>query len=235
MIYDWGMRRVYLIFIIMLVVLQGFAQLIDSNNVSMQIKTEMDYLEYLPPGYVLQDKWPLILFLHGSGERGTDLQRVKIHGPLKVAQEMLLPFVIIAPQCREKQSWSAELLTGFLATILNYYPIDPARVYVTGLSMGGTGTWELAKRSPDLVTAIAPICGRGSPMNICNLKNMPVWAFHGAKDQIVPLHYSTATINKLKECGGNAKLTIYPDAGHDSWTITYDNPELYEWFLEQTK
>ena len=235
MIYDLGMRRVYLLMIIMLAACHGYGQLIDSNNVTMQIKAEMDYLEYLPPGYALQNNWPLMIFLHGSGERGTDLQRVKIHGPLKVAQEMLLPFVIIAPQCREKQSWSAELLTGFLVTILNSYSIDTKRIYVTGLSMGGTGTWELAKRSPELITAIAPICGRGSPMNICNLKDMPVWAFHGAKDEIVPLSFSTTVISQLKECGGNARLTIYPEAGHDSWTETYDNPELYEWFLKQTK
>jgi predicted peptidase len=203
--------------------------------VQIEIKAEMDYLEYLPPGYALEDKWPLILFLHGSGERGTDLQLVKKHGPLKVAQEMLLPFVIIGPQCHEKQSWSAELLTAFLLTIMNSYAIDPSRVYVTGLSMGGTGTWELAKRSPGLITAIAPICGRGSVMNICNLEEMPVWVFHGAKDKIVPLQYSTFMVDKLKECGGNAKLTVYPDKEHDSWTETYENPRLYEWFLEQVK
>jgi len=195
----------------------------------------MNFLEYLPRGYMLEGNWPLILFLHGSGERGDDLSLVKKHGPLQVAQEMLLPFVIIAPQCPDGQSWSAELLNAFLLTILNRYSIDQGRVYVTGLSMGGTGTWELAKRNPEIITAIAPICGRGSVMNICKLKDMPVWAFHGAKDEIIPLHYSTNTVNELKKCGGIARLTIYPDALHDCWTETYEDHKLYEWFLEHQK
>jgi len=229
------MKRFILIVAVVLIGQVGFAQIIDTNGIQVKIQAEMNFLEYLPRGYVYEANWPLIIFLHGAGECGNDLSLVKVHGPLKVAQEMLLPFVIIAPQCPEGQSWSAELLNAFLHTILNGYSIDPGRVYITGLSMGGTGTWELAKRCPEKISAIAPICGRGSEMNICNLKDVPVWAFHGAKDEIIPLHYSTNTVNKLKKCGGNAKLTIYPDVAHDSWTETYENPQLYDWFLEQTK
>ena len=109
------------------------------------------------------------------------------------------------------------------------------RIYVTGLSMGGYGTWDLATRYPNRFAAIAPICGGGEPARACTVKHLPVWAFHGAKDEVVPLEQSQAMIDALAACDGNARLTVYPDADHDAWTQTYDNPELYDWFLSHRR
>ena len=111
------------------------------------------------------------------------------------------------------------------------YDIDQDRVYLTGLSMGGYGTWALASKYPDRFAAIAPICGGGTMIMALGLKDMPVWAFHGAKDQVVPLAESERMVETINARGGNAKLTVYPEAGHDSWTKSYDNQELYDWLL----
>ena len=203
---------------------------------------QMKYLLYLPKQYeTAKDTWPLMLFLHGAGERGDDLQKVAQHGPPKLvasgAKEF--PFVIVSPQCPENNSWSGELeiaaLNALLNDIVSRYRIDTDRVYVTGLSMGGFGTWRLALEYPDRFAAIAPICGKGDPAKADRIKHLPAWVFHGAKDPLVPLSGSQDMVDALKKCGGDVRLTVYPEAGHDSWTETYNNPELYEWFLKHTR
>jgi predicted peptidase len=103
------------------------------------------------------------------------------------------------------------------------------------LSLGGGATWHIASEYPERFAAIAPVCGWGSPAKACNLKDVPVWAFHGAKDKVIPVKGSKEMVQALKDCGGDAKLTVYPDTGHDSWTRTYDNPELYDWFLKHRR
>jgi len=200
----------------------------------------LDYLLFLPKGYGTnpEQKWPLILFLHGAGERGDDLELVKKHGiPKIVEQREDFPFIAVSPQCPKFSWWTVEIhaLSALLDEVTAKYAVDTDRFYLTGLSMGGSGTWRLTIAYPERFAAIAPICGRGDPENVCALKGIPVWAFHGAKDTVVSSEDSERMVNALKECGGDARLTVYPEAGHDSWTQTYDNPELYEWFLKHTR
>jgi len=196
-----------------------------------------EYLLYLPAGYDKSNKkWPLILFLHGSGERGRQLDRVKRHGPPRRVEEgATLPFIIVSPQCPEGQTWSVDFLDGLLDEVQKRYRIDPNRIYITGLSLGGYGTWALAEAIPERFAAIAPVCGGGDPSRAGAMKKLPVWAFHGEKDLLVPVEESSVMVEALKRAGGNVKFTVYPDKGHDCWTATYENPELYRWFLEHEK
>ena len=207
----------------------------------ISLKLNIDYLLYIPEAYSTTDKaWPLILFLHGAGERGDDLSKVLIHGPPKlIAKEnRAFPFIIVSPQCPENDFWTSkiqiETLNALLDEIVSKYRIDKRKIYVTGLSMGGYGTWSLATTYPDRFAAIAPICGRGNPEEAGKIAHLPIWVFHGAKDQTVPIKSSEDMVEALKKAGSDVKFTVYPEAGHDSWTVTYENPELYDWFLQHT-
>jgi predicted peptidase len=197
------------------------------------------YLLFLPERYGEEQKrWPMILFLHGAGERGRDLQQVKKHGPPKIVEKQKdFPFIVVSPQCPEDDWWTEklEVLINLLDDIAARYDVDTERIYLTGLSMGGHGTWALASRYPTRFAAVAPICGGGKRYMARRLKDLPVWAFHGAKDKVVPLRESEEMVEAIKARGGNAKLTVYPDTGHDSWTESYDNQELYDWLLKHRR
>ncbi|PJF21644.1 MAG: phospholipase [Phototrophicales bacterium] len=202
----------------------------------------LDYLLYLPPGYDESASYPTILFLHGAGERGDDLTGLYKQGiPAYLAKGNDLPFIVIAPQCLPDETWLTyrEEVILLLDHIIQHYAVDTTRVYLTGLSMGGFGTWDIARLYPERFAAAAPICG-GMPWLIDvekathRLKSLPIWAFHGAKDTVVPLAYSQTMVEALQAVGGHVKLTVYPDLAHDSWTVTYANQELYEWFLEHS-
>lgn len=192
-----------------------------------------NYLLFLPEDYELKkSQWPLILFLHGMGQWGNDLDKVKELGIPKIVEDRPdFPFIVLSPQCPEAEVWSNDVLIHLLDDVISRYPVDKDRIYCTGLSLGGGGTWRLACEYPDRFAAIAPVCGWGDPEKACQLKKVPVWTFHGAKDKIAPVKLSEEMVRALKDCGGDAQLTIYPEAGHDSWTQTYDNQELYNWFL----
>ena len=198
-----------------------------------------NYLLFLPDSYgQTQERWPLIMFLHGAGERGDDLEKVKKHGPPKIVENQKdFPFIVVSPQCPTGDWWTdkVEVLINLLDDIVARYKVDKQRIYLTGLSMGGYGTWSLASVHPERFAAIAPICGGGKRFMAMRLKDIPVWVFHGAKDKTVPLKESEEMVNAIRNRGGNAKFTIYPDAGHDSWTETYNNQKLYDWFLEHRK
>ncbi len=206
-------------------------------------EVELRYWLFLPEGYGKQTKkgadgkesWPLMLFLHGAGERGNDnLDLVKVHGPPKiVATKPDFPFITISPQCPLKQFWNAQELANLVDQVANTYEVDRSRLYVTGLSMGGFGTWSLLAKYPGKFAAAIPICGGGDPKTVEKMKGTPIWVFHGAKDTAVSLSQSEAMVEGLKKIEGNVKFTIYPEAGHDSWTETYNNPEVYKWLLEQ--
>lgn len=202
--------------------------------------TRLRYLFFLPERYAASpgERWPLILFLHGAGERGDDLELVKIHGIAKIVETQPdFPFVCVSPQCPADTLWSHHIvaLKGLLDEILPRYAVDPQRVYLTGMSMGGFGTWSLGTAYANDFAAIAPICGGGSPFWVAALKDVPVWAFHGADDPIVPVEQSQRMVEALRASGGNAKLTVYPGVEHDSWTRTYENPALYDWFLQHRR
>jgi len=208
---------------------------------------QLGYILHLPDGYDAagDQQWPLLLFLHGVGERGNDLARVAIHGPLKeIRQGRQLPLIVLAPQCPVDRVWDDAALLALLDDVVAGHKVDPKRIYLTGLSMGGFGTWSLGVKHADRFAAMAPICGGGnrldalitSPRNTEALKSLGVWAFHGAKDPVVPLSESERMLDALKRAGStDAKLTVYPDAQHDSWSETYANPEFYEWLLRHSR
>lgn len=197
------------------------------------------YLLFLPEGYGKEKKrWPLMLFLHGAGERGDDLKKVKKHGPPKIVQKQKdFRFIVVSPQCPQDDWWpeKTEMLSHLLDNIVARYDVDKERIYLTGLSMGGYGAWALAAKHPERFAAIVPICGGGKRFWANRFKNVPVWAFHGAKDRVVPLKDSEEMVNAIKKQGGNAKLTVYPEAGHDSWTQTYNNKGVYDWLLKHRR
>jgi predicted peptidase len=200
------------------------------------IKVTMKYLLYLPKDYQQKPSWPLLLFLHGSGERGDDLQLVAKHGPPKlIAAGQQFPFIVVSPQCPNSRSWEPYELTALLDEIVERYKVDQDRIYLTGLSMGGFGTWALAVHTPGRFAALVPICGGGEPMRTRRIAQIPAWVFHGAKDPTVPLEMAQKMVEALKKYGGEPKFTIYPEAAHDSWTETYANPQLYEWLLQQKR
>ncbi|MEP0844662.1 MAG: prolyl oligopeptidase family serine peptidase [Phycisphaerae bacterium] len=203
-----------------------------------QVTVRFDYLLYLPKDYNedATKKWPMILFLHGAGERGRDVNRVKIHGPPKLIDKgREFPFIIVSPQCPPDTWWEPFSLKVLLDEIEARYRVDPDRVYVTGLSMGGFGTWDLAARFPERFAAIAPICGGGNPVVAGRIRRLPAWVFHGEADPVVPFKRSQEMVDALKAVGGDVKFTSYPGVGHDSWTATYENPELYQWFLSHKR
>jgi predicted peptidase len=203
----------------------------------------LEYLLFLPKGCSAQSdrQWPLILFLHGAGERGTNVWLVATHGPPKIVRSQPdFGFIVVSPQCPSGTTWSNDALLALLDQIMAEYPVDPTRVYLTGLSMGGYGTWSLGLERPDRFAAIVPICGGGDPIRvrladgkrIAAIKSLGVWAFHGGKDPVVRLAESERMVTTLKGMNcSDVQLTVYPEAGHDSWTETYANPKLYEWLL----
>jgi predicted peptidase len=246
-------------------------------------KVGYQYLLSLPTGYdaASDKKWPVILFLHGSGERGTDPWKVAIHGPPKLirgpvpatAAPMPAPgtkappppapetpearalreqsaaflkanFIVVSPQCPANTWWDDDGVLGLLDDIAAKYRTDPTRHYLTGLSMGGYGTWSVAMKYPERFAAIVPICGGGSTVDIRRtgrdkktaLTCLGIWAFHGAKDTTVLLEESETMVAALKKAGvTDLQLTVYPEAKHDSWTETYNNPELYAWLLKHKR
>jgi predicted peptidase len=205
----------------------------------------LNYLVHVPLQALRSpsDRWPMILFLHGRGESGDDPALVELQGlPPHIARQPDFPFIVIAPQC-PVGTWWPELTDG-LARLLDLclasYPIEPRQMYLTGLSMGGYGVWYLGTAWPGRFAALAPICGgghgfHGFPERVRLLKETPVWAFHGAQDDVVPVSASEVLVNVLRECGGEVDFTVYPEAGHDAWTATYANPELYRWFLRHKR
>lgn len=199
-----------------------------------EVTTELRYWLALPDDYAADPnkRWPLLVFLHGSGERGDDLELVKKHGPPKlIAASEEFPFVVVSPQCPKDLRWDAAQLAKLVESLTNTHRIDPRRRYVTGLSMGGSGTWALLEDHPGLFAAAVPICGRGNPVEAEIIAKTPVWAFVGGKDKADLVQNMNELAVALRKAKGKIELTVYPDAGHDSWTVTYQNPKVYEWLL----
>ena len=213
-------------------------QVARSLELTIQKTVETKCLLYLPPGYEMaEQQWPLLLFLHGIGERGDDIELVKRHGPPKmIAGGKEFPFVVVSPQCPEDEWRSLDVLNALLDEIIEKYRIDEDRIYVTGLSMGGYGAWRLAYTYPDRFAAVAPICGGGNPEKAVLMKDIPTWAFHGARDETVPVERSKEMVDALKAAGGTVRFTVYSEAGHvEAWQNAYSNPELWEWLGQQRR
>jgi predicted peptidase len=194
-------------------------------------QVELNYLLYAPEEPPVEPP-PLMLFLHGAGERGDDLQLVKKNGPPRMIENgMQLPFVVLAPQCPAGVWWEIDSLVALLDQFMKEQNVDENRVYVTGLSMGGYGTWALADACPDRFAAVAPVCGPFTYVNPQNFSRTPVWCFHGAMDEVVSVDDSIRMVRWLRESGADVRFTVYPDAGHDSWTRAYAGTDLYDWLL----
>ena len=194
---------------------------------------------HLSPGATANkpvSRYPLMIFLHGSGERGTNLDQVKAHGPPKIADRApIFPFLLLSPQLPAEEDWDLDKLRTILGWALKALPADPDRVLLTGLSRGGHATWRWGAAEPGRFAAIAPVAGRGVPAIACALKDMPVWAFHGDRDDVVTPEGSFAMARAIRACGGQPRLTIYPDLGHNSWDPANDDPALYYWLLAQRR
>ena len=238
------------------------------------------YLLSLPTGYdaAADQAWPVILFLHGSGERGSDPWLVAKHGPPKLlrgdvpapppaadakaapiappetpearaqreqsAALLKANFIVVSPQCPAGTSWDDDAVLALLDEVMAKHKIDARRIYLTGLSMGGYGAWSVGLKHPERFAALVPICGGGSPVDVrrslrerkAALLSLGVRVFHGAKDPTVPLEESETMVAALKKAGvTDLQLTVYPEAKHDSWTETYNNPELYAWLLKHER
>ena len=214
------------------------------------------YRQYVTPDLPKDTKLPLILFMHGIGERGNDNAAQLKHGATD-----LIKFaganggaIILAPQCPEDEMWVAgidpkapshampaepsnpmKLVLALVNETIEKMPVDPDRVYVTGLSMGGYGTWDIIQRRPKLFAAALPICGGGDASLASVIKNIPIWIVHGAADPVIPVARAHDMNTALQACGGNVQYTEYPDVDHDSWTQTYANPDILKWMFEQRR
>ncbi len=200
----------------------------------------LPYAVHVPSGY--QDdpgrRWPLVLFLHGASERGDDPSALSAHGPVKqAALGADLPFLMVAPQCPAHSTWACEVdgLHALLDEIAALYRVDEDRVYCTGLSMGGSGTWALGARFPGRFAALLPICGSWLPEAAPRIAKLPVWTFHGEDDTDIPVNHTEQVVEALQALGSDVRFTRYPGVGHDAWTRTYDDPEVYAWMLAQRR
>ena len=208
-----------------------------AQSFSQKEIVHLNYLLYVPKIHTV-DSLPLILFLHGSGESGDDLQLVKKNGlPAIIENKTDFPAIVVSPQCPDaEQGWECKALKLLLDKVIATHPVDRKRIYITGLSMGGQGTWDMIIHYPNFFACAVPVCGWGDRFLVENVKELPIWAFHGAQDRVVPCINQVELIDKLQSLGNkNVKLTIYPDANHNSWTETYNNPALYDWMFSQKR
>jgi predicted peptidase len=227
-----------------MIVLMSLAIIVPSMGQTAQkkmktsIQAEVNYLMFLPKEYSKEgNPSPMIVFLHGSGERGNDLDKVKAWGPPSIVEKNPdFPFVVLSPQCPDGQWWNSYLLKGMIDDVLANYNIDKSRIYLTGLSMGGYGAWDLATTYPDYFAALAPICGGGNPSLAFQLKDIPVWVFHGKKDDAVPEQQSAQMVEALKKIDADVVYTVLPEGGHvDAWVYAYGDAGLFDWFLQHQK
>jgi predicted peptidase len=203
--------------------------------------TESKYVVFVPQDYKGDKEYPVILFLHGAGETlGGSKQPVAVGiGPAIKKREKTFPFIVVIPQSH-KRTWKAgsadaNRALAILDLVCKQYKTDPKRVYLTGLSMGGYGTWSLATANPERWAAIVPVCGGGDPKQVAKIKDLPCWCFHGDADKAVPVKRSRDMIEALKAAGGNPRYTEYPGVGHNSWDRAYGTDELYSWLLKQKR
>lgn len=217
----------------------SFAQSETTGTIKtvVMVKHELGYALHKPAN--LKEKKPLIVFISGDGEKGTDIEKVKINGPLKYLKTHQLDAYVLAPQCKEDENWDIESINELILKIQKENKIDPNRIYVTGLSSGGWAAWNLALSYPDKFAAIVPISGFVDLIALesaCKIASIPTRIFHGLLDDVVKVDYAITIYKELKKCNAkDVKLTIFDDAGHDSWTRVYDNPEIYDWMFKQTK
>ncbi len=197
---------------------------------------KLTYITKFPENFDAQGKYPIIFLMHGAGGRGNDVDVLKTNPYFRhIKNYDNFPFISVAPLCSENTWFDLfENLKDFIKHICESVYVDKERVYMIGASMGGYAVWQLAMSMPDVFAAIVPICGGGMYWNAERLKNIPIWAFHGANDKIVYPDESQKMVDHVNLNGGNAKLTIYPNCEHSAWNDTYSNYEVFEWMLSHT-
>lgn len=236
--------------------LQELAKKTDAMIYKDQAGKTLLYRQYVTPGLPANTKVPLVILLHGAGERGNDNLSQMLHGfgaIVSYSQTKKMPLVLIAPQCPKGKQWvdtpwvlvahrmppqpseSMELAMGLLEDRCKTLPIDLKRIYITGLSMGGYGTWDFVQRKPELFAAALPICGGGDTTLAWKIRNVPIWTFHGSADDIVPVDRSRSMVSALWTCKGNIRYREYPNAGHGVWGPTYADHQVLNWFFSQKK
>ena len=195
----------------------------------------LEYLIDFPEDYKEGKRYPVVVFLHGAGTRGNDIAVLERNSFMAVNKRYSeFSFITVAPHCKEGVWFDHfETLKRFVLAVANADYADASRIYLVGNSMGGYGTWQLGMSMPETFAAIIPICGGGMYWNAHTLVNVPVWAFHGDRDSIVSCDESKKMVDAVNRAGGCAKLKIYTNTDHDSWTATYNNREVFEWLLSQ--
>lgn len=207
----------------------------EKLHINGDMSINYKYLLYQPK-VMYEKKLPLIVFLHGAGERGDDLSVLKVHSiPQMFEENVDYQCIVVSPQCSEDSFWTAQIpqLKMFIDEIAEKYPVDKNKIHITGVSMGGFGTWHIAMAYPDMFASAVPVCGGGMPWN-AGVLNMPVRIFHGEADSVVDVKESIAMYESLKKAGKNAELTVFPGVDHNAWDYAYNN-ELISWMLEQSK
>jgi len=223
-----------LIFLLLLAVGQVRAQV----NSRVKAAVKYDYLLYLPKEYTAsKTAYPLVIYLHGGSQGGNDLNKLKTYGlPQQIERGRNFEFIVASPQCPAGKFWSTDNWFDSLYTELTInYRIDPKRIYLTGISMGGYGTWQTAVAYPDKFAAIAPLCGGcDDSTQVCRIKNVPIWTFHGTADPIIPIDETERLVRRLNQCKGNVTFTRLENKGHGIQYL-YENNAIYDWLLKQHK
>ena len=196
------------------------------------------YIEYRPEKLEVSKKYPLVIQLHGAGERGNgneDLQLVEVHGFSELLSSEDFECIVVMPQCPKNDFWAGrvESVVAFIEQLKGKYPVDEKRIYLTGLSMGGYGTWFAAMARPDLFAAIAPVCGGGMALN-AGVLDMPIMVFHGVEDNLVDVRNSDEMVEKLKFLGKDVKYVRLDNVMHNAWDYTYDS-KLMNWLLSKSR
>lgn len=234
----------------------NWQSLLEPREFSDEQGKTLKYRLMKPADYHPNKKYPLVVFLHGAGERGDDNVAQLKHGVKNFASDehrKQYPCFVLVPQCPAGEKWvnvdwsssksdmptdpsqSLKLTMAIVQSMIENSGVDRTRIYVTGLSMGGYGTWDALSRYSEWIAAAAPICGGGDPTQVEKFASVPIWAFHGGKDEIVRPERSRQMIEALKKIGVEAKYTEYESAGHDSWTATYADPAFHQWLFAQRR
>lgn len=247
------------IIILFTTTLSLYAQQTNRFDKKEYVSQDGDTLLYrlLSPDFNVMRKYPLVLFLHGSGERGNDNSAQLKWGVMQFAtdQQMIAhPAFVVAPQCPADDAWASykndkngnyyltktptkpmKLVMELVKKLVKVLPVDTTRIYITGISMGGYGTYDAIERNPHFFAAAVPVCGRGDTTKAASIAHIPIWIFHGAEDPVVPVKSAYDMAHALINAGAHPALTLYPEVGHFSWLGAYSNSLMYEWLFKQHK
>lgn len=233
-------RSIVVFFFLMQVLMAGAQSQIKEGSLHTQVTEDLHYYLYYPPDYYpgKEERFPLLLFLHGGGESGDDLEAIQKLGPPKMLVEgKQFPFLVLAPQNpHKKQWWNTRAVKQLLDSVIRNNNVDPTRIYLSGLSRGGSAAWEMVVQYPDTFAALAVMCGM-TPVPYASWidKELPIWVFHGTKDESIPFSESKNMVEALQKLGHNVRFTVYKGLGHNVWERAYAMDELYDWMVFQKR